>query len=114
MTGAFWDNLAEEMQDPEFARMYAADTIRIRTIDAIVNVLRDAATAEGVTREQIAKATGKQAAAVRRLLSADTVNPTVTTVAEVAAALGYRITLQKMAPEERAEITDPMRAAAAA
>jgi DNA-binding phage protein len=49
---------------------------------------------------------------VRRLLSAQAVNPTLATVAEVAAALGMKVTLEPMSKEERKRITEPMRASA--
>jgi DNA-binding phage protein len=113
MTGAFWDDVSNDVKDPEFARAYASEAIRIRTIDSLVNALNDAAEAEGVTRAEIARAAGMQAAAVRRLLTANTVNPTVSTLVEVAATLGYRVTLEKMTTSERREITEPMRTVAA-
>ena len=113
MTGAFWEDVSKDVQDPEFARAYAGEAIRIRTIDSIVNALNDAAVAEGLTRSEIARAAGMQAAAVRRLLTAATVNPTVSTLVEVAATLGFRVTLEKMTKAERLEITEPMRKAAA-
>ncbi|TFD70419.1 helix-turn-helix domain-containing protein [Cryobacterium fucosi] len=113
MTGAFWDDVSNDVQDPEFARAYAGEAIRIRTIDSLVNALNDAAEAEGLTRAEIARAAGMQAAAVRRLLTASTVNPTVSTLVEVAATLGFRVTLEKMTKSERLEITEPMRKAAA-
>ena len=109
MTGAFWDDVSNDVQDPEFARAYAGEAIRIRTIDSLVNALNDAAEAEGFTRAEIARAAGMQAAAVRRLLTASTVNPTVSTLVE----LGFRVTLEKMTKSERLEITEPMRKAAA-
>jgi hypothetical protein len=38
------------------------------------------------------------------------VNPTLGTIAEVAAALGMKVTLTPMSADERARITEPMRA----
>jgi len=113
MPGAFWEDVAADVRDPDFARAYAAEAIRIRTVDALVNALNDAASSEGVSRAEIARAAGMQPAAVRRLLTATTVNPTVSTLVEVAAALGFRVTLEKMSTTERQEITEPMRIAAA-
>jgi DNA-binding phage protein len=113
MPGAFWDDVAEDVKDPEFARAYASEAIRVRTIDSLVNALNEAAASEGVSKSEIARAAGMQAAAVRRLLTATTVNPTVSTLVEVAATLGFRVTLEKMTKAERLEITEPMRTAAA-
>src|SRR6202043_2388843 len=36
---AFWDDLASDLEDPEFLREYVAESIRIATIDRIVNQL---------------------------------------------------------------------------
>ena len=46
MTGAFWEDVPKDVQNPEFARAYAGEAIRIRTIDSISNALNDAAVAE--------------------------------------------------------------------
>ena len=35
----FWDDLASDLQDPQFLREYVAESIRIATIDRIVNEL---------------------------------------------------------------------------
>ena len=35
----FWDDLASDLEDPEFLREYVAESIRIATIDRIVNEL---------------------------------------------------------------------------
>jgi DNA-binding phage protein len=114
MTTDFWNDLESKMADAEFAREYASESIRIATIDAVVNAFNEAAETEGLTKAGLARAAGMNPAVVRRLLSASSVNPTLSTVTEVAAALGLRVTLQPMSPEERASITEPMRRSAAA
>lgn len=38
----FWDDLAEDLEDPEFLRTYIGESMRIATVDAIVNALDDA------------------------------------------------------------------------
>jgi DNA-binding phage protein len=113
MTEQFWSDLESDLRDPEYARAYAAESIRIATIDAVVNILNDAAATQGLSKAGLARATGMSAAAVRRLLSAPNVNPTVGTVAELAAALGLRLTLEPMTADERAAVTEPMRSSAA-
>lgn len=54
------------------------------------------------------RAIGSEPAVVRRLLSSSSVNPTLGTLAEVAAALGMKVVLQPMTPEERQDVTEPM------
>lgn len=113
MTSQFWEDLKSESSNPEFARAYAAESIRIATIDAVVNALNDALATEGMSKASLARAAGMKAAAVRRLLSSATVNPTISTVTELAAALGMRLTLEPMSKQERTAITVPMRRVAA-
>lgn len=113
MTEQFWSDLESDLEDPEYARAYAAESARIATIDAIVNALNDAAATQGLSKAGLARATGMSAAAVRRLLSAPSVNPTIGTVAELAGALGLRLTLEPLTAAERASITEPMRSPAA-
>lgn len=35
-TSAFWDDLARDLEDPEFLREFAAESMRIATIDEVV------------------------------------------------------------------------------
>jgi DNA-binding phage protein len=105
---AFWDDLAEDLQDPEFLRQYVVESIRIATIDRIVNALDEAREAAALSKAALARAISAEPAVVRRLFSAGHVNPTLGTLAEVAAALGMRITLEPLPPTEREAITAPL------
>jgi ribosome-binding protein aMBF1 (putative translation factor) len=113
MAAPFNTLLAEELRDPEFARHYAAESARIAAIDAVVNGLDELREASGYSKAQLARAIGAQPSVVRRLLSSQAVNPTLGTVAELAAALGMKVTLQPMSAEERRQITEPMLAVCA-
>lgn len=109
MTGsAFWDDLAEDLEDPEFLREYVVESCRIATVDRIVNALDDARTAAGLSKAALARAIGQQPAVVRRLFSAPGVNPTLGTLAEVAVALGLRITLEPLPAADRRQVTGPL------
>ena len=105
--GAFWDDLARDLDDPAFARHYAIESARIATIDAVVNALDEAREAEGLSKADLARAVGSEPAVVRRLFGSGRVNPTLGTLAEVAAALGLRITVV----EDPAAPHDPARGA---
>lgn len=107
-TGAFWDRHEARMTDPEQARAFAAELARIRTVDTVVNALDAHRTAAGLSKAALARAIGSDPSVVRRLLTATTSNPTLTTVAEVAAALGLKVELVPMNETERAEMTRPM------
>jgi len=104
----FWEDLAEDLQDPEFLRGYVRESIRIATIDELVNALDEAREAAGLSKAALARAIGADPAVVRRLFSAGHVNPTLGTLAEVAAALGMKVTLQPLPPQERRQVTQPL------
>jgi len=105
----FWDDLAQDLKDPQFLREYVAESIRIATIGRIVSELDEAREAAGLSKAELARAISTEAATVRRLFSAGHVNPTLGTLAEVAAALGMRVILEPLRAGERREITGPLR-----
>jgi transcriptional regulator with XRE-family HTH domain len=105
---AFWDDLAQDLEDPDFLREYVAESVRIATIDRMVNELDVARQAAGLTKAELARAIGSEPATVRRLFSSGHVNPTLGTLAEVAAALGMRVTLEPLNADDRQQITRPL------
>jgi DNA-binding phage protein len=108
MTSAFWDDLAKDMQDPEFAREYMIESVRIATIDAVINSLDEARISAGLSKAALARAIGAEPATVRRLFSTSAANPTLGTLAEVAAALGLRIAVEPLPERERRTVTVPL------
>lgn len=107
-TNAFWDDLARDLEDPEFLREYIAESMRIATIDAVMNDLDEAREAAGLSKAELARAIQMEPATIRRLFASDKSNPTLGTLAEVAAALGMRVTLEPMPPAERQQVTEPL------
>ncbi|MEV4350648.1 helix-turn-helix transcriptional regulator [Actinoplanes sp. NPDC049596] len=105
---AFWEDLAEDLKDPEFLRAYVVESVRIATIDAVVNALDEAREAAGLSKAALSRAIGANPDAIRRLFTHGSVNPTVSTVAEIAAALGMRLTLEPLPAAEREQITKPL------
>lgn len=105
---AFWDDLARDLEDPEFLREYVVESMRIATIDDVVNAIDDAREAAGLSKAELARAIQKEPATIRRLLSGDNSNPTLGTLAEVAAALGLRITVEPIPEAERHHVTEPL------
>ena len=104
----FWEDLASDLQDPEFLREYVAESVRIATIDRIVNQLDAARAAAGLSKAELARAISSEPATVRRLFSSSHVNPTLGTLAEVAAALGMRVVLEPLGASDREQITRPL------
>lgn len=84
------------------------ESVRIATIDRIVNTLDDAREAAGLSKAELARAIQVEPATIRRLFASATSNPTLGTLAEVAAALGLRITVEPLDRDERAQITEAL------
>lgn len=104
----FWDDLARDLEDPEFLREYITESVRVATIDAIVNALDVARQSAGLSKADLARAIGAEPATIRRLFSAGEVNPTLGTLAEVATALGMRISIEPMPDDQRLALTEPL------
>ena len=87
MTNAstFWSDLAHDLEDPEFLRKYVVESMRIATIDAVANELDDAREAAGLSKAELARAIQVEPATIRRLFASEKSNPTLGTLAEVAA-----------------------------
>ena len=109
----YWDDLVEDLKDPEFLRAYVTESLRVETIDRLVNDLDEARTALGLSKAELARAISAEPAVIRRLLSPGHRNPTIGTVAEVAAALGLKVALVPMADDEREQYAETLRAGAA-
>ncbi|MGH3757323.1 DNA-binding protein [Actinophytocola sp.] len=109
----YWDDLVEDLQDPEFLRAYLTESLRVETVDRLVNDLDDARMALGLSKAELARAISAEPAVIRRLLSPGHRNPTIGTVAEVAAALGLRVALVPMADDERERVAETLRSGTA-
>jgi DNA-binding phage protein len=105
----YWDNLVEDLKDPEFLRSYITESLRVATIDQLVNDLDEARNRLGLSKAELARAISAEPAVIRRLLSPGHRNPTIGTLAEVAAALGLKVALVPMADDERAQVAETLR-----
>ena len=111
MPGTLGDDHGRDFANLEQARESAAKSTRIRTIDTIIAMLDDERERSGLSKAALARAMGANPAVVRRLLSSSGMNPTLGTLAEMAAALGMKVQLAPMTDEEKSAIMGPMRAA---
>lgn len=105
---AFWDDLAEDLKDPEFLRDFVVETIRISAVDTIVNTLDYARVSAGLSKAALARTINMDPATMRRLFSGGATNPTLGTLAEVAAALGMRVALEPLPESVQARVTRPL------
>jgi DNA-binding phage protein len=82
--------LARRLEDPEFRAEFDRQKREIAGIDAIVHQLDVLREEQGMTKAELARAIGKNPAAVRRLLTA-TGNPEMRTVVAMAEALNAEV-----------------------
>ncbi len=83
--------LTARLDDPEYRRDYQAARERIARINAVIQMLDDRRGAMGLTKAELARRAGMKPEAVRRLLSAECPNPTLSTVVALAEVLGLEI-----------------------
>lgn len=95
----FWDDLEADLQDEGFRREYLLESLRVQTIDSIVNALDEARVGLGWSKAQLARAIDAEPAVVRRLFSAKG-NPTLSTLAEIAGAMSLRISVEPLPKAE--------------
>jgi DNA-binding phage protein len=91
--GRFWEDLQENLRDEQFRRHYVASALQIATVDALVNALDDQRQALGLSKTELARAVGRSPESIRRLLTVEDPNPTLTTFVELAAAVGLSVAL---------------------
>lgn len=106
----FWSDLQERLQaDSEFAQQYLLDWVKLTTVDRLVNKLDEERASMGMTKAGLARAIHRDPAAVRRLLSDASGNPTIESVSSIAAAIGFRLELVPMEESERLVVSEPLR-----
>lgn len=79
-----------QMQDPGFRQEYELAHAQIEQVDAIMRQLDELRSELGLSKAQLARAIGKNPAALRRLFTAG-VNPELKTVAALASALDAEV-----------------------
>lgn len=106
---AFWDDHNASMADPVYQHHFILESRRIAVIDYVVNALDELREQQGLTKAELARAIERDPAAVRRILTAKQVNPTLAMVSDLAAALGYEVVLRPMSESDQKTVTTPLR-----
>lgn len=88
----FWDELNDDLQDPEYRVAFEDEVARVRAHDRIFNTLNEAIAASGMTKRELARRVGMNESSLRRLLSARH-NTTVKTLEPLALELGFELAL---------------------
>jgi DNA-binding phage protein len=91
----------ERMKDRGFAAAYKQARTGIDSVDAFMRSLDEARTTSGVSKAKLAQLTGTQPAAMRRLLTTDAPNPTLSTVMSILRSLGYGLVLVPIRPKSK-------------
>jgi beta-phosphoglucomutase-like phosphatase (HAD superfamily) len=106
---AFWDDHQAAMSDAEYRHHFILESRRIAVIDRIVNALDEIREQQGLTKAELARAIERDPASVRRLLTAQQVNPSFGIVTDMAAALGYEVVLKPMSKPDQEAVTNVLR-----
>lgn len=106
----FWDDVEQQLEGPEFRRHFVLEQNRIQTADRVMNLLIDALETSSRSRADVARAVDSHASAIRRLLGQDAraANPTLQTLTDVAAVLGFQVDLVPMDRQTRHRVTDQL------
>jgi DNA-binding phage protein len=104
---AFDRFVAEKMQSPAFAEAYLSERAEIDAIDAVIRAIEAARIETGISKTALARRIAASPESVRRLLTAERVNPTLVTVLRLFAAVGLQLSVAP-APHRKAA-RDPRR-----
>jgi hypothetical protein len=58
LSSVFWSDLAADLEDPEFLREYVRESVRVGTVDPIINALDDARISAGTPEAELDRAIG--------------------------------------------------------
>lgn len=98
-----------DMADPEYRRTAVLARHRIATVDEVVSTLDKARAQRGLSKADLGRMTSMNDAAVRRLFTNAGANPTLSTLADLATALGLRVILAPLPADERRDVDDALR-----
>ncbi|PQZ89065.1 XRE family transcriptional regulator [Arthrobacter sp. MYb227] len=105
---ALWDGLAEEFKESAAYRKYILESVKQTTIEEAMTALDEARETSGMSKADIARVIDANPATIRRFFSGKSMNPTLGTLTEIAAALGLRVRLEPLPEAEIARIVQPL------
>lgn len=87
----------QRMKDPAYAAAYRRARTQVDAIDELIRALDERRMALDLSKAELARRAGLRPEAVRRLLSAGSHNPTLSTVSALATALDVQLVLESAA-----------------
>jgi DNA-binding phage protein len=107
---AFDRYVAEQLKSPTFAAEFERVGIEIRAVDDLIKAVDAARLDLGMSKAELARKVSTTPEAMRRLLTADDVNPTFNTILSVLEAVGLRFGIVPDKPS-KASTDKPLKAA---
>src|SRR5919108_5137850 len=99
----FEADLARDLEDPEFARIYALKLAKINAIADILDAIEAARPEQHLSKAEIGRRIDRKASAASRLLGGSEQNPTWDTLVDLAYAVDLELEVKvKNAPKRRA------------
>jgi ribosome-binding protein aMBF1 (putative translation factor) len=99
----FEADLAQDLEDPEFARIYALKLAKINAIANILDAIEAARQEKHLSKAEIGRRIDRKPSAVSRLLGGTEQNPTWDTLVDLAFAVDLELEVRvKRAPKRRA------------
>lgn len=95
-------DLARDLEDPEFARIYAVKLAKINAMADILAAIDVARTEKRLSKAEVARRIDRKASAVSRLLGGAEQNPTWDTLVDLASAVDLELEVKiKKVPKSR-------------
>jgi DNA-binding phage protein len=101
---AFDRYVDEQKKSPTFAAEYERVGAEILAVDDLIRLIDAERVDLGMSKADLARKVSTTPAAMRRLLTSGGANPTITTVLDVLAAVGMRLTLSPSSASKPASV----------
>jgi plasmid maintenance system antidote protein VapI len=114
-TGEVFDSdLARDLEDREFARIYALKLAKINAIADILDAIEAARQEQHLSKAEIGRRIGRKPSAVSRLLGGSEQNPTWDTLVDLAYAVDLELEVKVKKASRRRTAPDPVKVSRAA
>ncbi len=100
---AFERSVAQKMQSPTFTKAYLTERAEIDAVDGVIRAIEVARIHTDISKTELARRIATLPESVRRLLTAERVNPTLVTVLRLFAAVGLRLSVAPDGHRKRAK-----------
>lgn len=90
----FEHDLERELADPEARALFERELAKANAIATLLQTIEQARARRRLTKAEVARRVGSERSAISRLLAGKNANPTLNTLADLAAALDLEIELR--------------------